>query len=825
MIAFQDAIRAAGLQPPDIIEMGKFNRFPGEGKGSRNTAAWCKLFPDGTGGSFGDHSTGLSANWFEKRETSYTPAEHEAFKRQAAEAKAQAEAERKANQAEAAAQAAAIWNAPVSALEATQSGVSEHPYLMKKSIQPHGVKIYHGSLTISGMDCNGAVMLPMKMNGKIVSLQFINREGEKRFLPGGEKGGFLIGKIEPGKPVCICEGFATGASIYESVGYAAIAAFDAGNLLKIAEALRAKQPDAVIVLCADDDYRTEGNPGVTKAKEAAQAVGGLLAIPVFGTNRPDKATDFNDLAKLCGAEAVGRAIANASAPSGNERQPAQENAPADDSDGWAEPQPIVTRVAPEPYPIDALPDTIRAAVEEVGAFVKAPVPMVATCAISAVSLAAQAHYDVQRAEKLHSPTSLFTLILATSGERKSTCDSFFMQAHRDYESQQEEAAKPFVKEYNAASAIWEAKHNGIKDKVRQEAKNKKPTAGLETDLRDLENNKPKAPRIPRLTYSNITTEELSRVLAKKWPSGGVVTAEGGIVFGSHAMKGDAVMGNLATLNALWDGGDVQIDRKTTESFTVRGARLTVALQVQPETIETFFEKNGTLARGTGFLARFLLAWPDSTQGHRPFTEAPANWPSLAAFNRRITEILNQPVPIDENGSLIPLMLTLTPGAKAAWVEYHDAIESELASGGELFDVRDVASKSADNAARLAALFHVFEGGIGAIGADTFHRASRLTAWHLNESRRFFGELALPAELADAARLDTWLIDYCRRDRTHLVPIAKLQQGGPGRLRSKATIEIAMRELADANMSRARWVQDGKRKMIAVNPALLSEGAP
>ena len=67
------------------------------------------------------------------------------------------------------------------------------------------------------------------------------------------------------------------------------------------------------------------------------------------------------------------------------------------------------------------------------------------------------------------------------------------------------------------------------------------------------------------------------------------------------------------------------------------------------------------------------------------------------------------------------MLSLTPEAKAAWVEYHDAIESELSSGGELYDVRDVASKSADNAARLAALFQMFEGAGGAIGAGWLSR--------------------------------------------------------------------------------------------------------
>jgi hypothetical protein len=63
--------------------------------------------------------------------------------------------------------------------------------------------------------------------------------------------------------------------------------------------------------------------------------------------------------------------------------------------------------------------------------------------------------------------------------------------------------------------------------------------------------------------------------------------------------------------------------------------------------------------------------------------------------------------------------------------------------------------------------------------------------------------------------------YCKRDSMHQFPIAKLQQGGPGGLRSKVMIETALRELEDA--SRARLVRDGKRKMIAVNPALMIEG--
>lgn len=487
-------------------------------------------------------------------------------------------------------------------------------------------------------------------------------------------------------------------------------------------------------------------------------------------------------------------------------------------DACPEPQPLTAKMNPEPYPLDALPSTVRAAVEEVQGFTKAPIPMVTGAALAALSLAIQSHADAKRAENLHGPVGLFLLTIADSGERKSTCDGFFTKSLRDYEEAQAEAAKPILKDYAAAIAAWEAKHGGIKENIRQLAKTGKPTHSAEQALRDLD--KPEPPRVPRLLYTDATPEALAYGLAKYWPSGGVVSAEAGIVFGSHGMGKESVMRNLGLLNQLWDGTSLTIDRRSTESFTVRGARLTVALQVQEPTLREFFTRSGALARGTGFLARFLVAWPESTQGFRPFTEAPTNWPALAAFNRRIAAILDQPAPIDDDGALNPPMLSLTSEAKTAWVKYHDAIESELASGGELYDVRDVASKSADNAARLAALFQVFAGG-GAVGLESFESASRIAAWHLNEARRFFGELALPVELADAARLDAWLIEYCRRERTHLVPIAKLQQGGPGGLRSKAAIETALRELEE--LGRARLVKAGRRKAIEVNPALLSAG--
>lgn len=213
--------------------------------------------------------------------------------------------------AEAAAKAVAIW-------EKADVADDEHEYLVRKSVIGHGIRQRGGRLVVPVLDAVSDAMM---------SLQFIEPNGGKRFLTGGQvQGGcFILG--QPNGMLCIAEGYATSATIYESVGEAVAVAFDAGNIGPAARALRAKYPDIRIVICADDDYRTEGNPGLVRATEAARDVGGLVAVPGFGVDRPDGATDFNDLAQHRDREAVKRAIANATAPDVTEAQPATGNAP------------------------------------------------------------------------------------------------------------------------------------------------------------------------------------------------------------------------------------------------------------------------------------------------------------------------------------------------------------------------------------------------------------------------------------------------------------------------------------------------------------------
>ncbi|MDD2729297.1 DUF927 domain-containing protein [Malikia sp.] len=292
LAAFSDAIRAAGLTPPDVIEAdGAIHRFSSSGK-LGDESGWYVLHLDGVpAGSFGCWRAGLSSTWCAKAANEMTQAERDAHRQRVEAMRQQREADRIQRQQEAQAEAARRWEAAAPA--------TAHGYLIRKGIQAHGARI-EGEL----------LLVPMRdADGVLWNVERIRPEAgtpKKGLFGGRRKGCFhLIGQPQEAGPLVICEGFATGASIHEATGHPVAVAFDAGNLHPVSLALRAKYPQARLILAADDDWkRTDGNIGMDKATAAARAVGGLRAVPRFPEDcRPDDATDFNDLHQLHGDEA------------------------------------------------------------------------------------------------------------------------------------------------------------------------------------------------------------------------------------------------------------------------------------------------------------------------------------------------------------------------------------------------------------------------------------------------------------------------------------------------------------------------------------------
>lgn len=789
---FINAISKSGITPPlSVIADGHIHRFSYNGK-PNNTDGWYVYHNDADNvrGHYGDNHS-ISDTWFASTGKTLTTAEHATRQAQTKAMKDKREADDMKSKAEAKERANEMWN--------KSTAITEHAYLTKKGVKAYGIKLY-----------GDALVMPLRADGEIQSLQFINADGTKRFLTDGRIKGcyFSIGK--PQDVIYICEGYATGASIYEASQDGVVVAFNAGNLSAVAQTIRAKYPTIKVVLCADDDAN---NVGVTKANEAAQSVNGYVAIPVFGDSRPDKATDFNDLHNLYGIDEVKRNLDAHKRPKSDLNQ---EDEPLSLPE-WLAPSSLLQSVEPSPYPLDALPSGIGDVVKEVLDFTQCPPALAACSALSALSVSAQHIANVRRAEGLESPVSLYMLAVAESGERKTSVDKHFTSAITAWENHQAEIAKPDIKRQQINHQSWLMQFEGLKQKIKETAKQQKSTDTLTRQLHELKDAEPEAIRVPRLIYGDSTPEQLGFSLAKGWPSAGILSSEAGIVFGSHGMSGDSAMRNMALLNILWEGGSHTIDRRTSESYKIQDARLTMGLAVQADTVKAFFDNSKQLARGTGFAARFLIAWPDSTQGNRLYKEPPKNYPMLSAFNQRITELLNKTPLLTDAGGLAPATLDLSNDAKLAWVEFHNEVERELKQDGQMADVRDVASKAADNVARLAALFHLYEWQIeGAINKDFVERASTIVTWHLFEAKRFLQQIATPTYINNAIKIDNYILRYCREHKTDTLSQSFILQRGT--IRDAKTLKTALLELVEAN--RIRLFTEGKASMLQVNPALL-----
>lgn len=288
-------------------------------------------------GWFRYHKEGVTHKWYSKR-PNMTSAEHAALKSKIDERRAADERDRKALARAVRDKAERVWSAARHPVEA-------HRYLARKGVRAHGLRIYKGTLVVPAVDDKG-----------ISTLQFISAEGEKRFLKGGEKAGAWFTISGTRETVGVCEGYATGASVHEAMGWETAVVFDSGNLKAAIKGIRARYPEAELVICSDDDkwtfragrapaelgedkktwpagddakwieWRTAGmliNPGFEAAQVALKGAGERASIrtPRFDnlTSPPafpiDKPTDWNDLHQMHGLDAV-RAQFNGPAQAG-----------------------------------------------------------------------------------------------------------------------------------------------------------------------------------------------------------------------------------------------------------------------------------------------------------------------------------------------------------------------------------------------------------------------------------------------------------------------------------------------------------------------------
>ena len=292
--SFAECLRVAGLEVETVQADGLLHRCGTTDRPRRKDGAY-KAFLDAPASLWWKNwRTGDEGTWTARPEKELTAAQRKALHERIRVIRAHNEAEQARRWQAAAKLAISIWN------HASPVG-DNHPYLQRKEVPAIGLRQTE----------DGRLIVPvLNPSGRIQSLQFILPEKpaegtDKFFLKGGRTaGGFFSFSTEDRKkdgPLLIAEGYATAISLHLATGYACLVAFKAGNLKAVAVMARERYAKREIILCADNDTETQGNPGKKMASLAAQAVGGKLAVcPVH----EGKATDFNDLHRLRSLEAV-----------------------------------------------------------------------------------------------------------------------------------------------------------------------------------------------------------------------------------------------------------------------------------------------------------------------------------------------------------------------------------------------------------------------------------------------------------------------------------------------------------------------------------------
>jgi len=670
---FRAFLHAHGLVVDQVISDGQLHRCGTTGKEHGQDGAYV-FHPDPpASGWYQNFRSGDKETWTATDGARLTPEDRSVLKARMERDKAARQAEEDRRYTEARGRAKRI-------LADCPACRADHPYLVKKGVPPvDGLRLARdGRLVVPVLDETGAVM----------SLQFIAADGGKRFMTGGQvAGGYFA--IKGGKgALYVVEGLATGLTVHGATGETVLAAFNCGNLMAVAVMAREKYPAREIILVADDDHKTDGNPGIAKATEAARAVGGKVAVPRF-TDHAGK-SDFNDLATAEGMETVKTQLAEA-------REPEVVEAPLED----CAPIPFDEHLPP-PIPPDLIPGIIKDFSLAVAEAIQVPFELALCNALGTLAVAAQRKFRIQVKDGYSVGVNIYALCPLPPGERKSATVEACKRPLIEWGKQARLGAAEHIQ---AAESERRTMEKVIEAKRAAAARSATPEARREAieEIKALERELPEVPAWPRLLADDFTPEALGALMEKHGERIGLLEAEGGI-FDTLAGRYSHNVPNLDAVLKFWDGESCQIDRRGREAVSLDNPHLTLVISPQPDVVRGLADKPGF--RGRGLVGRFLYFMPQSLLGYRSGETLPVPTAIADAWTAIITRILTLPWAVDEHGENTAHVVRLDPDALSRWMSFDKAVEMELRPGGEFEHMKDWGGKFPGQAVRLAGLFHV-----------------------------------------------------------------------------------------------------------------------
>lgn len=752
---FQSAILSAGIQPPEHIEAdGKLHRFSANGKRD-NDAGWYVLHMDGVpAGSFGCWSGPETQTWRGNLGRKFTPQEEKAHREKIeAQRKAKEVADRQRHE-QAQIQANEIWKRCIP--------VESHAYLTTKGINPNGARLYRGPIAINGLRCDGCLVIPLRdTEGAIWTLEFISPTGEKRFLPGGAKRGHYYAIGTPTEKIIICEGYATGASLHEVTGQAVAVAIDAGNLLPVARALRAKYPDTALLIAADNDQWTEGNPGTTKGQEAAQAVNAGLVAPQF-KDTESKPTDFNDLHKLEGLEAVRQQIDSSPNAPANELTELTEGYESQEkgllsvlsvptpphSGGWATPELLPELPAISSINLDALPAVLKAYVHDVAERMQCPIdfPAVTCLAMAGAAVGRKVGIRPKRADDWTVIPNQWAMIVGKSGIMKSPAIS---DAIAPLRKMQAEAFKTFeqdIEAYEVDAKVAKFKLDDAEKQARGMVKEGN-TIGAANTIAGAQNDVKDAPTVKRYIVNDSTVEALAETLEEN--PNGVAVDRDELSGWLRSLDKEGQQEARAFYLTAADG-----DKGFTTDRIGRGRGrnipavcVSIIGGIQPGVLARYVRETQRGGSGDdGLLQRFgMMIYPDISGKWQNVDRMPDR-EARHAIDELIARLCSlDPVAIGaELDPYKPIpFLRFDHAAQSLFDEWREELENRIRQDDEHPAIISHLSKYRKLVPSLALINHLCEGGAGPVTEQALARALVMAEYLETHARRIYSYASRP----------------------------------------------------------------------------------
>ncbi|ENC6658119.1 DUF3987 domain-containing protein [Aeromonas hydrophila] len=459
--------------------------------------------------------------------------------------------------------------------------------------------------------------------------------------------------------------------------------------------------------------------------------------------------------------------------------------------GQVQAQPFLS--VPQELPVHVLPDELQNVIRYVQQETQAPSGLIASAALGVMALACQDLFDIAPKDKLRFPISLYQVVLAESGERKSTVDKMLMKPVRDLEGALEKQYQEDKQQHTIAMRLWQSEQKALEKAFEREVVKGEAKTESEQRLAECLGRQPMAPLRKRLLVSDATRAAVKLALGKGWPSLVLLSDEAGSILSGELLH------DTPLLNSLWSAHPIEVDRATSDTFRIEDARFGAMLMVQPGLFKEYVNRQGRHARASGFFARTLLCQPTSTIGgriHGPqqcFPCAPVSGKYLEWFHERVLTRLNQSFQRREEDAA-RTCLTLSPEAAAKWHAEYNRIELMCGQTGSLREYRDYASKQLEHVARIAGVLEAFVTGNVVVSERTMHTAIKLASYYLDSFIHLMADDALPEDMEDMVQLETWLQNNHWRFDFRGIPKNYLLKYGPNRLRSRERLNRALDNL-------------------------------